>query len=202
MRGVEAFPRADMPPLWLLGSSGYSAQVAGMLGLPFAFAHHFSPANTLPALDIYRSSFQPAPGRDRPYAMVAAAVLCAEDDETADRLAGPIRLAMLRLRSGRPVAFPSPAEAAAYPWTPQERATADAATSSYLVGSPETVRAGLDDLLRATEADELMVVTNVHGHTDRVRSYQLVAEIAGLAGQAGHDDRDDAAGAKAVTCLP
>jgi luciferase family oxidoreductase group 1 len=181
--GVAAYPQAEMPPLWLLGSSGYSAQVAGMLGLPFAFAHHFSSQNTLPALELYRSSFRPSPGRERPYAIVATAVLCAEDDERAEYLASPIRLAMLRLRGGRPGVFPSPAEAAAYPWTPHERAAADAATSSHVVGSPEKVRAGLDTLIRDTGADEIMVTTNVHDHADRVRSYELLAELAELAGR-------------------
>jgi luciferase family oxidoreductase group 1 len=177
LHGVSAVPQAGMPPIWLLGSSGYSAQVAGILSLPFAFAHHFSSENTLPALELYRSSFRPSPGRDRPYAMVAAAVLCAEDDERAEWLAGPIRLTMLRLRSGRPAAFPSPEEAAAYPWTDREHAAALQATASHIVGSPETVRAGLSDLLAATQADEIMVVTNVHGHADRVRSYELVADL-------------------------
>ncbi|WP_462188309.1 MULTISPECIES: LLM class flavin-dependent oxidoreductase [unclassified Frankia] len=178
--GVTAFPRAEMPPIWLLGSSGYSAQVAGMLGLPFAFAHHFSSVNTVPALELYRKSFRPSPGRERPYALVAAAVLCAADDERAEWLAGPQRLAMLRLRTGRPGVFPSPAEAAAYPWTSRERSIAEAATASHIVGSPVTVRAGIDALLDETGADEVMVVTNVTRLADRIRSYELVAELGGL----------------------
>ncbi|MBL7499571.1 LLM class flavin-dependent oxidoreductase [Frankia sp. CNm7] len=178
LRGVTAVPRAEMPPIWLLGSSGYSAQVAGALGLPFAFAHHFSSQNTLPALELYRSSFRPSAGRERPYAMVAAAVLCAETDEHADWLAGPIRLTMARLRTGRPAAYPSPEEVATHPWTEQERAVARAATASHVIGSPETVRSGLRDLLDATGADELMVTTNVHAHADRVRSYELLTGLA------------------------
>lgn len=180
MHGVAAFPQAPAPPIWLLGSSGYSAQVAGMLGLPFAFAHHFSAANTLPALDLYRRSFRPSAGRERPYAIVAAAALCAEDDERAEWLAAPVRLAMLRLRGGRPGVFPSPEEAAAHAWTPQERAAAENITGSHIVGSPTTVRAGLDALLDATEADEIMIVTNTHQPADRVRSYELIADLAGL----------------------
>jgi alkanesulfonate monooxygenase SsuD/methylene tetrahydromethanopterin reductase-like flavin-dependent oxidoreductase (luciferase family) len=186
LHGVSAFPRAQMPPIWLLGSSGYSAQAAGILSLPFAFAHHFSPHNTLPALDLYRDSWRPGPllaemsqpHRERPYAMVAAAVLVADTDERAEWLAGPIRLTMMRLRTGRPAAYPTPEEAAAYPWTGQELALARQATGSHVVGSPETVRAGLQRLLDATRADELMITTNVHGHADRVRSYELLAEIA------------------------
>jgi len=178
LHGVSAFPRAEVPPIWLLGSSGYSAQVAGILSLPFSFAHHFSSHNTLPALDLYRRSFRPSPGRERPYAMVAAAVLVADTDERADWLAGPIRLTMMRLRTGRPTAYPTPEEAAAYPWTDVERATARQATASHVVGSPETVRAGLQRLLDATGADELMITTNVHAHADRVRSYELLADLA------------------------
>jgi hypothetical protein len=91
----------------------------------------------------------------------------------------------MRLRSGRPSVFPSPEEAAAYPWTPRELAAAEAATASHIVGSPATVRAGLDALLDETDADELMVVTNVHRTADRIRSYELVAELGGLTGGAG-----------------
>jgi luciferase family oxidoreductase group 1 len=182
LENVSAFPHAEMPPIWLLGSSGYSAQLAGMLGLPFAFAHHFSSANTLPALELYRRNFQPSPGRDRPYAMVAAAVLVADTDEEAEFLAGPIRLTMLRLRQGRPGLFPSPQDAAAYPWTPYERAAAQAATESHIVGSPATVLAKVNALLDATEADELMITTNVSAHADRLRSYRLLAELTDLPG--------------------
>ncbi len=204
LHGVEAYPRADAPPIWLLGSSGYSAQVAGFLGLPFAFAHHFSSASTLPALRLYRDSFRPSPGRERPYAMVAAGVLCAEDDERARWLAGPTRLTMLRLRLGRPGAYPTPEEAAAYPWTPREREVAESATSSHIVGGPETVREGLNALLEATEADELMIVTNVHSNADRIRSYELVARLAlaepagGRDGEAGGRDGERVTGFRAA----
>ncbi|AEH08819.1 MULTISPECIES: LLM class flavin-dependent oxidoreductase [Protofrankia] len=182
LRTVTAVPHGETPPVWLLGSSGYSAQLAGYLGLPFAFAHHFSAVNTLPALALYRSAFRPAPGREQPYAMVAAAVICADTDETAQWLAGPTQLTMLRLRQGRPDVFPTPEQAAAYPWTPAERAAADGAAASHIVGSPDTVRASLDALIDATEADEIMIVTNVHPHDARIRSYELIAEFAGLPG--------------------
>ncbi|WP_242605678.1 LLM class flavin-dependent oxidoreductase [Frankia sp. Cppng1_Ct_nod] len=182
LQTVTAVPHSEMPPVWLLGSSGYSAQLAGFLGLPFAFAHHFSSVNTLPALELYRSAFRPSPSRDRPYAMVAAAVVCADTDEAAQWLAGPIRLSMLRLRQGLPGVFPTPEEADAHPWTPAERAAADNATSSHVVGSPDTVRAGLDALIDATDADEIMITTNVHPHADRLRSLEMIARFAGLTG--------------------
>jgi luciferase family oxidoreductase group 1 len=179
LSSVLAVPRAPMPPVWLLGSSGYSAELAGFLGLPFAFAHHFSGGNTVPALALYRDSFRPRPGQEKPYAMIAAAVLCADTDERAQWLADSIRLGLLRLRQGRPIPFPSPEQAAAHPWSAAERAAAEAATSSHIVGGPETVRAGLERLIEATEIDELMITTNVQGHADRLRSHELVAELAG-----------------------
>ncbi|MBV9208779.1 MAG: LLM class flavin-dependent oxidoreductase [Actinobacteria bacterium] len=166
------------PAVWLLGSSGYSAQVAGLLGLPFAFAHHFSPANTLPALALYREHFRPSAALDRPYAMVAAAVVCAPDDERARWLTGSGALSFLRLRSGRPGPLPSPEEAAAYPYTELERAFVEDRQATQIIGSPQTVRRGLTELLEATAADELMVTTMVYDPADRLRSFDLVAGIA------------------------
>ena len=166
------------PALWLLGSSGYSAQVAGLLGLPFAFAHHFSPANTLPALALYRSAFRSSEILDRPHAMVAAAVVCADTDERARWLAGPGALSFLRLRAGRPGPLPSPEEAAAYPYNELERAFVRDRQATQIIGSPETVRRGLAGLLEATAADELMLTTMVYDPADRLRSFELVAALA------------------------
>jgi len=166
------------PDMWLLGSSGYSAQVAGLLGLPFAFAHHFMPANTLPALALYRESFRPSDALDEPYAMVAAGVLCAETDERARFLAGASALSFLRLRHGRPGQLPTPEEAAAYPYSDLERAFIADRQSTQLIGAPDTVRSGLEDLLKRTEADELMITTQTHDPADRLRSLQLLAQSA------------------------
>ncbi|MHB1929463.1 MAG: LLM class flavin-dependent oxidoreductase [Acidimicrobiales bacterium] len=180
---IRAVPTAPTPPaVWLLGSSGYSAQVAGLLGLPFAFAHHFSPANTLPALALYRSRFRPSEVLREPYALVGVAAVCAGTGEEAGWLHGSMQLSMLRLRTGRPGLLPTPEEAAAYGYTSQERAIVEAATGSHVVGSPATVTAGLDELLEATGADELMVTTNVHDHAARLRSYELLAGIGALPG--------------------
>ncbi|HLH46733.1 MAG TPA: LLM class flavin-dependent oxidoreductase, partial [Acidimicrobiales bacterium] len=178
---IQAVPSGrPAPALWLLGSSGYSAQVAALLGLPFAFAHHFMPANTLPALELYRSRFRPSAVLDEPYALIGVAVVCADTDERARWLHGSSQLSMLRLRTGRPGLLPSAEEAAAYPYTPGELAVVEAATGAHVVGAPETVADRLDELLEATGADELMVTTNVHDHAARLRSYELVAELAGL----------------------
>jgi len=164
--------------MWLLGSSGYSAQVAGVLGLPFAFAHHFMPANTIPALALYRESFRPSEALDAPYAMVAAAVVCAETDERARFLAGAGALSFLRLRQGRPGRIPAPEEAAAYPYSDLERAFIADRQSTQHIGTPETVRAGLEDLIKRTEADELMITTQTYDPADRLRSFELVAAAA------------------------
>ncbi len=166
------------PDMWLLGSSGYSAQVAGTLGLPFAFAHHFMPANTLPALALYRESFRPSATLGRPCAMVAAAVICADTDERARFLAGASALSFLRLRQGRPGQVPSPEEAAAYPYSDLERAFIADRQSTQYIGTPDTVRSGLEDLVKRTEADELMITTQTYDPADRLRSFELLAESA------------------------
>ncbi|MGH3863493.1 LLM class flavin-dependent oxidoreductase [Actinokineospora sp.] len=175
--GITAVPAlGNQPAIWLLGSSGYSAQVAGLLGLPFAFAHHFSSENTLPALALYRERFQPSATLDKPYAMVAASVICADDDETARELAQPGALQFLQLRKGKPGRMPTQAEAAAYPYTDMDRLLIDDRLDSQIIGGPDTVRKGIADLLEATQADELMITTNVYDHADRVRSYEMVAK--------------------------
>jgi luciferase family oxidoreductase group 1 len=169
---------ASAPGVWLLGSSGYSAQLAGVLGLPFAFAHHFSAANTLPALALYRENFRPSQILDKPYAMVAASVLAADTDDRARWLAGPSALSFLRLRSGRPAPLPSPEEAAAYSYTNLDKAIVSDRQAAAIIGSPDTVRAGINELLKATHADELMITTQLFDPADRIRSIDLVADIA------------------------
>ncbi|MDG4788630.1 LLM class flavin-dependent oxidoreductase [Micromonospora sp. WMMD1102] len=178
---ITATPgHGDRPAIWLLGSSVFSAQLAGLLGLPFSFAHHFSAANTLPALALYRQSFRPSRWLDRPYAMVAVNAVCAEDDERAEWLFGPAALSFLRLRTGRPAPLATPDEAAAYPYTEPERQFVLQRREGQALGSPETVRRQLTDLLERTEADELMLTTLVYDIADRVRSYELIAEkVAG-----------------------
>jgi luciferase family oxidoreductase group 1 len=164
------------PELWLLGSSDFSARLAGELGLPFSFAHHFMPQNTMAALDVYRRSFRPSEMLEAPHAMIGVQVICADTDEHARWLATPGGLSFLRLRSGRPGTFPSPEEAAAQDHTPAEQAFIDRWLANHVIGSPETVRAGLLDLQARTDVQEIMVTTMVFDHADRIRSYELVAE--------------------------
>jgi luciferase family oxidoreductase group 1 len=174
---ITATPGAgDMPAIWLLGSSGFSAQLAGMLGLPFSFAHHFSSANTVPALELYRENFRPSQWLEQPYAMVAVNTVCADTDERARWLAGPAALSFLRLRTGTPQPLATPEEAAAYQYTPAEREMAWGRFDQQAVGSPDTVRTQLAGLLERTSADELMLTTMVYDITDRIRSFELISE--------------------------
>jgi luciferase family oxidoreductase group 1 len=172
---IHAVPGdGQMPEIWLLGSSDFSARMAGELGLPFSFAHHFMPQNTEPALEIYRRHFTPSPWLTEPHAMVGVAVVCAETDEEAQWLHGSARLSFLRLRTGNPSTLPSPEEAAAFQYTDESRSFVDSWTASHVVGSPETVRAGLDELQQRTQANELILTTNVWDHAARLRSYELI----------------------------
>lgn len=182
---IVAVPgRGNEPAIWLLGSSGFSARLAGLLGLPFSFAHHFSSANTVPALELYRTSFRPSRWLSEPYAKVAVNTICADTDERARFLSGPASLSFLKLRKGTPEPLVTPEEAAAYPYTDQERAFAEDRFADQAVGSPETVRRRLTDLLARTGANELMLTTMVYDIAERTRSFELVAEkvATGLAG--------------------
>jgi len=176
--------RGYLPQVWLLGSSTFSARLAGMLGLPFSFAFHFAPALVDEAVALYRATFRRTGLLADPHVMVAASVLCADTDEEAHHLAGPSRLTVLQLRKGAPAAVVSPDEAAAYPYTPEERALVDAATIDHAVGDPDTVHRRLEALVERTGADELMLSTRAHSLETRARSLTLVAERWGLTGPA------------------
>ena len=175
---LQAVPAlGNGPAIWLLGSSGYSAQLAGYLGLPFSFAHHFAPQGTLQALELYRSSFRPSQVLDTPYAMVCASVVLADTDERARELAMPGALSFLRLRSGRPGLLPSVDEALTYDYAPHERAFVEQRLAQQAVGGPDTVQASLERLLDDTAADELMVTTMVHDPVDRLQSFDRLAAL-------------------------
>jgi luciferase family oxidoreductase group 1 len=178
-RAVRATPAENnKPSVWLLGSSGFSAQLAGALGLPFSFAHHFSAENTLPAVQLYRNAFRPSAVLREPYVMLGVAVIAADTDDHAQWLAGPSGLTFLSLRRGRPIPLPTPQEAADYPYTEMDRLFIQERFDSNIVGSPTTVRKGLESLLADSGADELMITTMVHDQADRRRSYELVADLA------------------------
>ena len=180
-RRFAATPRASSTPMiGLLGSSGYSAQLAGMLGLPFAFAHHFDTGGTLAALDVYREHFRPSAGWPSPHVIVTASVLAAATDAAASHLAGPGRLVRYGIRSGRFLPLLSPDDAAAHPSVDD----ALRMPSSQIVGSIDTVMAGLTELVQATDADEIMLSTTTHGLDERVHSMELIAAAWGLAPRA------------------
>jgi luciferase family oxidoreductase group 1 len=179
---ITAVPgRGYRPAVWMLGSSDFSAQVAGALGLPFSFAHHFASHNTVAALQIYRESFRPSAELSEPYAMIGVSVICAETNEDAQWLAGPSKLGFVRLRQGRPTQLPTPEEAAERVFTPAEREIIRAWTAPLICGPPDHVRAELEALAHRTGADELMITTMVHGPAARLRSYELVAAAWNLA---------------------
>ncbi|WP_280236588.1 LLM class flavin-dependent oxidoreductase [Nocardia cyriacigeorgica] len=176
--GIAATPGAgDEPEIWLLGSSGYSAQVAAILGVRFAFAHHISPTNTVAALELYRENFRPSEQLARPHAMVAAAAICADTDEQAELLSRPREMAFLHLMSGRPGRLPTPQEAADFPANDRERHFAAQRRAGQLLGSPTTVRRQLTDLLEETRADELMLNTLVYDIDARARSFELIRKL-------------------------
>ena len=180
-RSITAVPALGYrPDVWLLGSSDFSARLAGHLGLPFSFAHHFSAGNTMPAIAAYRDSFRPSEVLAQPYVMVAATVLAADTEEHARYLAGSGALSIVRLRTGRPGPIPSPEEAAAYHFTPQEKEIVKGWTASHIVGPPDAVRAGLEDLVERTGADEIMVAGMAHDPAARRRSLELTADAWGL----------------------
>jgi luciferase family oxidoreductase group 1 len=165
----------------MLGSSDYSAQVAGAFGLPFSFAHHFASHNTVAALEIYRAAFRPSRELAAPYAMIGVPVICAETTDRARWLAGSSALSFVRLRQGRPQQLPTPEDAAEYVFSPAEREIVRSWTAPLVAGDPGTVRAELEALVRRTGADELMITTMVHGAADRLRSYEMVADAWNLA---------------------
>jgi luciferase family oxidoreductase group 1 len=180
-RSITAVPGLGYrPEVWLLGSSDYSAQLAGALGMPFSFAHHFAAAGTLDAVRAYRSAFRPSSRLEAPHLMLGVSVICAETTEEARWLAGPAALAIVRLRSGRRGRYPTPEEAAEYRFTPLEREIVKAWTASQIVGEPREVRARIEELVERTGADELIVTTMMHGSRERLHSYELLAGALGL----------------------
>ena len=179
---VQAVPGAGLNvPLWMLGSSLYGAQLAAMLGLPYAFASHFAPAELEHAVAIYRERFEPSAQLDRPYVMLGLNVTAADTDEEARLLFSSLQQAFVNLRSGRPGKLPAPKAGFYEEIGRQERAMLDHALSCAVVGSPETVREGVAAFAARTGADELMVTSQMFDHASRVRSYEILAEVSGPA---------------------
>ena len=176
-RSVRAMPQdVALPPIWLLGSSGYSAQLAAMVGAGFSFAHHFSDHDPVDAMLSYRHQFKPSPARETPYAILACAAVCADTDAEAERLASTINLNFVRRRRGEYLPLESPEVAASYPYSTAEQGLIARNRARLFVGAKSTVSARLEPLMKATQADEVMVTTMIYDHAARRRSYELLAE--------------------------
>jgi luciferase family oxidoreductase group 1 len=177
-QAIRAVPGAGLNvPIWLLGSSLFSAQLAAALGLPFAFASHFAPDHLLSALQIYRSQFKPSPSLAQPYAMVCLSVFAADTDREARYLFTSLQQQFVNLRRGRPGPLSPPVDSLEGLVTPIEQAGVDHALALAVVGSPDTVRHGLEEVIAQTRADELMVTAQVFDHAARLRSFELVADL-------------------------
>ncbi|MCW5693451.1 MAG: LLM class flavin-dependent oxidoreductase [Pseudolabrys sp.] len=174
---VHAMPAdVKLPPIFLLGSSDYSAQLAGQIGAAFAFAHHFATFPAEEAMRIYRASFRPSVSHQKPYAILGTHVVCADTDAEADRLTSTVDLNFVRRAKGEYLPLASPEEALAYDYSPADRARVAQNRTKLSVGSPATVKARLEPLIAATQADEVMVTTMIYDHEARKHSYELLAE--------------------------
>lgn len=175
---VRAVPGAGTDvPVWLLGSSTFSAQLAAFLGLPFAFAGHFAPQEMMDALRLYRERFRPSQWRDRPHAMVGLPVIAADTDAKAERLATTPAMKFLQLIRGEPFLMSPPVDSMDPLWTPQERALVEMKLAAAIVGGPETVRRKITHFLDETQADELMINSDVYEFSDRVRSLEIFGDV-------------------------
>ena len=180
---IQAVPAAGTEvPLWILGSSNFGAMLAAELGLPYAFASHFAPELLIPALQLYRDRFNPSEQLERPYAMVGVNIIAAETDEAAKRLATTQQMSFTNIfRGARGLSQPPIDDIETY-WSPLEKAQATRMLARSIVGSRDAVRAGIEALVAETAADELIVVSDVYDHAARLRSFELIAQVA----DAGH----------------
>lgn len=175
---VQAVPGAGVDvPVWLLGSSLFSAQLAAKLGLPFAFASHFAPDAMDEALMLYRRDFQPSARLAKPYAMLGVNVVAAESDAEAKRLFTTQQQSFINLRRGRPGLIPPPIDDIETYWSPAEKYGVERALACAIVGSPDTAREGLAAFIERHKPDELMVTANVFDHVKRKRSFELAMRV-------------------------
>jgi luciferase family oxidoreductase group 1 len=181
---IHAVPaEGNRPSMWLLGSSDSSADLAGRLGLPYAFAHHIRPDNLGPALEVYRSSFRPSAALSGPYVMIATLVVAADTQDHAEWLSSPLGMMVLRMRGGLSQGqHTPPKQAAAHPYSDNERALIRQHLSTRIIGGPDTVRRQVTDLLERSRADELMAITLIQDREDRFHSYEILAEATEVLG--------------------
>ncbi|MEP6824645.1 MAG: LLM class flavin-dependent oxidoreductase [Ramlibacter sp.] len=177
-QNIRAVPgRGAKVPVWILGSSLFGAQLAAMLGLPFAFASHFAPAQMMQAIEVYRAGFKPSAQQAAPHVMLGFNVFAADTDAEAAFNASSWQQAFVNLRSGRPGRLPPPVDGYLQKVGPAERALLDSVLSCAAIGAPGTVRAGLQAFIDRTGADELMITSNAFSHTARLRSYEIAAQV-------------------------
>ena len=177
-QAVQAVPGTGLQvPIWILGSSLYGAQLAGMLGLPYAFASHFAPGALMQALQVYRERFQPSEQLERPYAMVGVNVIAAETDEAARRLFTSAQQQFTNMLRGTRGQLPPPIEDIESYWAPAEKEQVSKMLACSFVGSPAMVRAGLTSFAERTGADEVIVASAIHEHVARLHSYEFLAGI-------------------------
>jgi len=182
---VQAVPGTGLKvPIWILGSSLFGAQLAAMLGLPYAFASHFAPDALMPALQVYRERFQPSGQLQRPYAMVGVNVIAAETDGAARRLFTSAQQQFTNMARGTRGQLPAPIDDIEHYWSAAEKEQVARMLACSFVGSPETVRAGLERFLERTGADEVIVASAIHEHAARLRSYELLASLQAGDGRA------------------
>jgi luciferase family oxidoreductase group 1 len=176
--GVRAIPGEGLNiPIWLLGSSGFSARLSAQLGLPFAFASHFAPEYLLTALKLYRGAFRPSETLEKPYAMVGINVIAADSEEEAHKLATSQEQQFLNLIRGRTGQLRPPVDNMDELWKEHEKAIVKQQLSFTIAGNKDTVREGLNRILEETQADEWIVAANIYDHKARLRSYEILAEV-------------------------
>ncbi|MGB6242437.1 MAG: LLM class flavin-dependent oxidoreductase [Castellaniella sp.] len=184
---VRAVPGEGHPvPIWILGSSLFGAQLAAALGLPYAFASHFAPAQMMDAIRVYRQHFQPSEHLDKPYVMLGFNVFAADTDEQARFLASSWQQSFVNLRTGRPGRLPRPVDGYLDSLPPAARELLDHILSCAAIGAPESVAAQMRSFIARTGADELMITCNMYDHAARLRSYEIVAGLISNAAP-GHD---------------
>lgn len=175
---VNAYPGEGLSiPIWLLGSSGYSAQLAGQLGLPFSFANHFAPENTMPALHLYRSSFQPSEVLAKPHAMIGVNVIAADTDTEAKKLATTMQQQFLKLIRNTPGPLEPPIDHLDSITNDLEKESLQSRASASIIGSPSTVKERLTDLINETQVDEIIINSSIYDHRARLHSYEIVSDI-------------------------
>ena len=176
---IRAVPGTGLAvPIWLLGSSLFSAQLAAAMGLPFAFASHFAPELMFAAMEVYRRQFTPSPQLEQPYVMLGVNVFAATSDAEAQRLFTSVQQAFVNLQRGRPGPLPPPVDSMDGIWSEAEEAALERRLACSVVGSRETVAQGLADLAAVTGAEEFIATAMIHDHAARLRSFEIVADVA------------------------